>query len=57
MQVWVLIVVMHGWGSGAGSQGNFAGFAEFSSKERCEIAAQHVREDEVRHLSTFCVEK
>lgn len=57
MSLWILIIVMHGWGNGVGNQGNVATSVEFSTRERCEAAATAVRGDEVRHVHTYCIEK
>ena len=40
--VYILIVIIHGWGSGKGSNGNAVSFAEFTTQERCQAAADRV---------------
>lgn len=43
MTVWVLIVIVHGWGAGVGSTGNAITTQEFSSRERCVAAVKYIR--------------
>lgn len=58
MGIWILIVVLHGWGAGLGSQGNAVTAAEFSSRERCLFAkAELDRVETGRGQKTFCVQK
>lgn len=40
--MWVLIVIIMGWGAGVGSTGNAIAMAEFTSEARCRDAAVKV---------------
>ena len=63
--MWVLIIVLHGWGAGIGSTGNAVSMTEFTSKEKCELAAKVVKQADAKttayhsaeSIQILCVEK
>ena len=56
--MWVLIIVLHGWGAGIGSIGNAIAAQEFSTKERCAIAAKAALSmAQPDAIGAVCVEK
>lgn len=61
--MWILIILLHGWGQGMGSNGNAVASVEFSSQQTCAAAADAVQK---LHLAaagnnpdilTLCVQK
>ena len=57
MNVWILVIVLHGWGAGVGSTGNAVTTQEFSSQEKCQAAVKTVVQYLTRENAAFCVEK
>lgn len=56
---WILIIILHGWGAGAGSNGNAVSGIEFSTQLTCENAAAKVMNDgeTTHHTQAICVLK
>jgi hypothetical protein len=60
---WILIIVLHGWGSGVGSTGNAIATADFTTEEKCQLAAEKAIKEAAptqeygTAMQAICVEK
>jgi len=54
---WVLIIIIHGWGAGTGSNGNAIGSVDFILREDCEAARAAIAEKIGEDSFSVCVKK
>lgn len=54
---WILIIMLHGWGSGVGSDGNVVTSVEFTTKAKCIVAAEWVLKSSSKETTVMCFEK